>query len=88
MQKQVYYVVVEEHVLDVKQVSYILEGHVLNVKQVYDVHERACFECKTSLLRIGTACFGCKTEKKTCQFGFFNEFCSNIFVCTRYNQWQ
>jgi len=46
--KKVYFVV-EEHVLDVKQVSYILEQHVLDVKQVYDVHGKACFGCKTSV---------------------------------------
>jgi len=36
----------EKHVLDVKQVYYILEQHVLDVKQVYDIHGKACFGCK------------------------------------------
>jgi hypothetical protein len=54
--KQVYFVG-KDHVLDVKQVSYILEEYVLDVKQVYEVHRRACFGCKTG-------------KKKTCQFVF------------------
>jgi len=47
--------ILEKHVLDVKQVYYVVEKHVLDVKQVYYILEQHVLDVK---------------QKKTCQFVF------------------